>query len=82
MHAGGGTVAVSAGRSVSVPAVGATAAAAACIDYDRLAQAVSGDRQLNHRDSRDAHLWALRAALRELPIARQATDPSMIHGAS
>lgn len=51
------------------------------IDYDRLAGAVVGNRLLEHRDSRDALLWAMRTALRETPILRASRDLSMLAGA-
>lgn len=50
------------------------------IDYARLASAVSGDRLMGFRDSRDSTLSAMRTALKELPIARQPQDPSLLYG--
>lgn len=52
------------------------------IDYDRLASAVSGDRLLGYRGTRDAMVAAMRIALSEMPIQRVSRDVSMTVGAS
>lgn len=49
-------------------------AAGLAIDYARLATAITGDRAMGFRDSRDATLAALRTALREVPVQRVPAD--------
>jgi len=58
------------------------AGAGAGIDYDRLASAVSGDRLLGYRGTRDAMVAAMRVALSEMPIQRVSRDVSMTVGVS
>lgn len=78
--ADGGTVATrfspSAVAATSMGAVGAP------IDYDRLAAAVSGDRLLGYRGTRDAMVSAMRTALSEMPVQRVSRDVSMTVGVS
>lgn len=46
------------------------------------ATAAAGNQLLGYRETRSAQLDALRTALRELPIARFPSDPSMLFGAA
>lgn len=55
----------------SVPAISVTGTS---IDYGQMAAAFAGNRLLEHRDTRDSFLWAMRTALREQPVFR-AGDP-------
>ncbi|MBO9523914.1 MAG: phage tail tape measure protein [Nocardioidaceae bacterium] len=50
------------------------------IDYNQLANAVSGRRLFEYRDSREALLWAMRTALRETPIVKVPSDPALLNG--
>jgi TP901 family phage tail tape measure protein len=69
-----GRIPAYAAGSVSIPAGGGSS-----IDYDRLAGAFSGSQMLGHRMARDAHLDALRTALREVK-ARTDADLSFVAG--
>jgi hypothetical protein len=59
---------------------GSVAAMAGLSDRDiaRLAAAITGDRLMNYRDSRDAHLSALRTAFQEVPMQRASDDAAML----
>lgn len=82
-YASGGTVPASAlaTRTTAIPAAGHSG-----LDYTRLgaavAAAISGDRLVEFRDTRDAHLAALRTALREIPVQRAHVDPNLLYGVS
>jgi len=46
------------------------------------ASSAEASRLLGYRDARDAHLAALRTALREIPIQRVPSDASLLYGAA
>jgi hypothetical protein len=77
-YATGGLV----GGSMPAGAMSSQIPAGLAIDYDRLASAVSGNRLLGHRDTRDALLSAMRIALGELPVQRAPRDPLLTYGAT
>jgi TP901 family phage tail tape measure protein len=82
-YAGGGTVSASdmVARQVTVSAA---AGGGAGLDYTRLgaavAAAITGDRLTGFRDTRDAHLAALRTAFRETPVQRAPRDQLLMYG--
>lgn len=77
-RAAGRIPAYAAGSTAMPTPISVSVAGGSGIDYRQMATAARGDRLGSYRDSRSAHLDALRTALAEMPVVRVDRDLSLL----